>query len=242
MLRIGIIDDEKAEIKELSRYVKEYMAKREIGVKIDEYESGVRFDEISAMYDLIFLDIKMPKINGIDLGHEIRQKNRKLAIVYITSYPQHFSRAYSVHAYDYVEKPIKQKRINDLLYDFLLDMKDERRTIVLKLNDGTNCSVDISDICCFEYDDNRKIKVHMFNKKCINISATLKALKEKYSHCGFLSPHQSYLVNLARVEKLDIKNKRLILDNGMAVEVAGKKMKKFQTLLSEYCHKRLEDQ
>lgn len=241
MLRIGIADDERAEVVKLSRYVKEFMDKKGQDVKIDEYEDGIKLEDRSALYDLVFLDIDMPEMNGIELAQKIRLTNRKLRIVYVTNYKSYYKAAFTVHAYEYLEKPVIREKINEILTEFLKEKRDEKHLTLLKLTDGTNYFADISDICYFEYDGNRKIRVHMYNKKCIHISTTLKALKKEYGKYGFASPHQSYLANLARVEHFDIKNRLLIFDNGTNVEVAEKKTREFQVILAEYFHKRLED-
>lgn len=160
--------------------------------------------------------------------------NRKLKIVYVTNYKNYYKAAFMVHAYDYIEKPINREKINEILSEFLKENRDEKHLAILKLTDGTNYFADISDICYFEYDGNRKVKVHMYNKKCINISTTLKALEKEYGKYGFVSPYQSYLVNLAR-------SKLLIFDTGTNVEVAEKKTREIQAILAEYFHGRLED-
>lgn len=67
MLRIGIADDEKEAIAELSEYVKDFMDKKGIDVIIDEYEDGTKLEDKSALYDLLFLDIDMPEMSGIEL-------------------------------------------------------------------------------------------------------------------------------------------------------------------------------
>lgn len=241
MLRIGIADDERAAVVKLSRYVKEFMDKKGQDVKIDEYEDGTKLEDRSALYDLVFLDIDMPGMNGIELAQKIRLTNRKLRIVYVTNYKSYYKAAFMVHAYEYLEKPITQEKIAEILTEFLKEKRDEKHLAILKLTDGTNYFADISDICYFEYDGNRKVKVHMYNKKCINISTTLNALEKEYGKYGFVSPYQSYLVNLARVEHFDIRNRLLIFDNGTNVEFAEKKTREFQAILAEYFHKRLED-
>ena len=72
MLRIGIADDEKEAVAELSEYVKDFMDKKGIDVKIDEYETGIKLEDRSALYDLVFLDIGMPDMSGIELAQKIR--------------------------------------------------------------------------------------------------------------------------------------------------------------------------
>lgn len=121
------------------------------------------------------------------------------------------------------------------------ECRDKKNTVVFKQIDGTNYITDVSNICCFEYIGNRKINVYMYNNDCIRISTSLLNLESEYEAYGFASPHKSYLVNLNRVKDFDMKECVLLFDNGMTINTAHKRKKKFQNILSEYFHKRLEN-
>lgn len=81
----------------------------------------------------------------------------------------------------------------------------------------------------------------MYNNDCIRISTSLSNLENEYEAYGFASPHKSYLVNLNRVKDFDMKKCVLLFDNGMTINTAQKRKKAFQSVLSEYFHKRLEN-
>ena len=241
MQRIAIADDEISQAESTAVYVREYMKSRGVDTIVETYDSGKELAKTSVLYDLMFLDIEMPEINGIVLARKIRQTNHSLRIVYVTNYGNYRDAAFTVHAYGYVTKPIKKERITAILDDFLNEYRDKKNTVVLKQTDGSNYFADVSNICYFEYDGNRKVKVHMFNGEIVRISTSITALEKEYEVYGFASPHQSFLVNMDRVKNFDIKNCILEFDNGKTINTAQNRKKEFQAVLSEYFHKRLEN-
>src|SRR5690606_10009200 len=62
--------------------------------------------------DLIFLDIKMPGENGLDLAKRLRENGRLMKLVFVTSYKEYAPAAFNVQAYDYIVKPVKQERLH----------------------------------------------------------------------------------------------------------------------------------
>lgn len=183
----------------------------------------------------------MPYMNGITLARKIRQINHRLPVVYVTSFSKYQSEAFGVHAYDFLTKPITYEKVTRVLNDFLSEHRDKKKPVVFKLIDGSNYFVDISNICYFEYTGNRKINVNMYNKECIRISTSMKALENEYKSYGFAMPHKSFLVNMDRVEEIDRLGHHLELDNGIKIDIAQRKQKEFQRILYEHFHKRLEN-
>lgn len=241
MQRIAIVDDETDQAERTAWYVREYMKSKNTDAIIEIYNSGTELAKTSALYDLMFLDIEMPEINGINLARKIRQTNHKLHIVYVTNFSKYRDAAFMVHAYGYIKKPVSKEKIHEILNDFLNESRDKKNTVVLKQIDGTNYITDVSNICYFEYIGNRKINVYMYNNDCIRISTSLSKLESEYEAYGFASPHKSYLVNLNRVKDFDMKECVLLFDNGMTINTAQKRKKTFQSVLSEHFHKRLEN-
>lgn len=79
------------------------------------YESGRKMIEDEEAYDIIFLDIEMPEINGIETAEALRKWDVRSKIIYLTNYSNFKSHAYKVHAFDYLCKPIKEEEIYAVL-------------------------------------------------------------------------------------------------------------------------------
>ena len=72
------------------------------------------------VYDLVFLDIEMPDVNGIDLGKNIKHFNEKTHIVFVTSFPQYVLDAFDCHAYHYLIKPANENKIHKIVNSIYL--------------------------------------------------------------------------------------------------------------------------
>jgi two-component system LytT family response regulator len=109
-LKVVIIDDEKA----MHLIMKRMLA------KVDQIEIVGSFHETTAAFsylvnhdvDLIFLDISMPKENGLDFAKRLRASNRLMKLVFVTSYKEYAPYAFEVYAYDYIVKPVEQDRLH----------------------------------------------------------------------------------------------------------------------------------
>jgi two-component system LytT family response regulator len=109
-LKVVIIDDEKA----MHLIMKRMLA------KVDQIEIVGNFHETAAAFtflvnhdvDLIFLDISMPRENGLEFAIRLRERDRRMKLVFVTSYKEYAPAAFDVDAYDYILKPVEQDRLH----------------------------------------------------------------------------------------------------------------------------------
>lgn len=109
-MKVVIIDDEKA---------MHFIMKRMLA-KVDQIEIVGSFQETTAAFsylvnhevDLIFLDIRMPRENGLEFAKRLRESGRQMKLVVVTSYKEFAPEAFEVNAYDYIVKPVEQGRLH----------------------------------------------------------------------------------------------------------------------------------
>jgi len=109
-LKVVIIDDEKA----MHLIMKRMLA------KVDEIEIAGCFEETTTAFsylvdhevDLIFLDISMPRENGLEFAKRLRESGRRMKLVFVTAYKEYAQAAFEVNAYDYIVKPVEQERLH----------------------------------------------------------------------------------------------------------------------------------
>lgn len=106
MKKIAICDDEPAVRKQMEAYFKEL----ESVFCISYFESGEALLESDVLYDVIFLDIDMKGISGIDTARKIRVRDKKAKIIYVTAYEDFREYAFGVHAFGYLVKPVEKKK------------------------------------------------------------------------------------------------------------------------------------
>lgn len=124
MLQIVICDDEQKLRNALQNVVTKELQLRGIDYKITGFDCGesliTKLGETD--FDIIFLDIEMKKLNGVETAKQIRLHNQRAVIIFVTSYPDYVFQGYEVKALNYVLKPYKEDKIIELLYAALKDL------------------------------------------------------------------------------------------------------------------------
>jgi two-component system LytT family response regulator len=216
MIKAVIIDDE-PELRELNRsLLANHFDEIEIAGTAGAVEEAVSLiDRIQPQ--LILLDIRLTDGTGFQILQKIR--NYKYTVIFITAYSEFAIKAIKLSAIDYILKPINEKefcqaveraieninssQIQDQVETFFnyYERRTQNRRIVLKTTESISI-VEISDIV-YCRSDNTYTTFYLKNKEKILISRPMKEYEEMLSEYGFFRPHQSFLVNLQYISRLD---------------------------------------
>ena len=120
MIRIAIVDDELAQIQLIQKIVEDFFEEKHKQISINTFTSGEALLSNSICYDLIFLDIQMNGINGIETAQRLRVKNKKAALLYITSYQDYIQKSMTIHPFAFILKPISKEEVRKNLDDYLI--------------------------------------------------------------------------------------------------------------------------
>ena len=117
-MNIAICEDNIEELNIINEYIEQWSKNNNIKVKIDKYQSSESFlfewTDYNK-YDIVFFDIKMKKVSGIELSNLVREKNKVVDIVFVTGMIEYALHGYKVSAMQYLLKPIKQDDIYSCL-------------------------------------------------------------------------------------------------------------------------------
>lgn len=231
MLRIGICDDS-TDARDALRFGLEKVMWEETEQIVYEFSRGegaVRWlRNHPGEIDLLFLDVEMEDLSGMEAAARIREFDREIALVFVTGYPDYVFEGYRVGALDYVVKPAGQARLGDVLSRVraLVNEKQER-TWCFKNGEGT-FRFSFSDISYF-YSDRRKVNVvcqgrspgmeYAFYGKLDRVEEELDG--------AFVRIHQRYLVNPDRVtyiggDSVLVDGKELPVSRAMKEEALGR--------------------
>ena len=187
----------------------------------DLYE---KYRNSAESYDVIFLDIDMPILNGIETGKMIRTLDKNVIIVFVTSFEQYAIEAFSCEAFNYILKPCKAIDITHIL-----ERAKEKLAIATKYHvirsKSKTIRLPITEIYYAEC-SNKHIIYHTrktFYDTIGKLSDAYEALKD----FNFVQVHQGYIVNMEKISDFD--NRFVILDNDFKVEMSVRKRK--ETLL-----------
>lgn len=198
LVNIAICDDSNIDIEVL----KAALLKYDPYFNITAYSNGELLLEDclenNKMFDLIFLDILMPKINGIDMARQIHSFSRNSKIIFVSSSSEHYSEAFDVFAFNYILKPINPMRLKEILDQAFVNIKEDRKEQINIFYKGSNYSIFFKEILYIESED-KKVNFYLTNGnlfKCYNkLNEVYKRLPEAY----FVRCHQSYIINVIHV-------------------------------------------
>lgn len=197
-----IIDDEYPAREELKYFINEFS-----NIKIEE-EFG---DSIKALEylekkkpDIIFLDISMPKLDGMDLARIINSFEKNILVVFITAYKEYAVGAFDIEAFDYILKPYSEERIIRTLKRLEKNYtKEDIETLSSKIT-LKKCNklkvIDISDICYCEAHERETI-IYTANDRFVE-NCSISQFYKKLPKNNFFKTHRSYIVNLDKIVEI----------------------------------------
>lgn len=171
-------------------------------------------------YDIILLDVVMPLINGIDTAAEIRKADKQVKIVFLTTSKEFAIDAFSVHASNYLLKPIDENKMFKCLDELVSDIKEKAKTINIK---GTSIMhhVAVRDIEYLEA-QGKKVILALSDGKIIESINPLYHFEDLLLGDGFYKCHRSYMVNMYRIASFTPgNNSEVRMNSGARIPIAG---------------------
>lgn len=218
MINIAICDDEEKQIHDLIKIVSINMELHGINFNIFEFQSGESFIESITKnnYDIIFLDIEMNALNGIETAKIIRKYDKKSIIIFLTAYPDFVFQGYEVKASNYILKPYTPDKISAVLSSALEEITISKDTFYTIQTKSGFSRLNLSDVLYFK-SNKRKIIAKLNNNK-IEFYEKLDNI-EKETPSFFIRVHQSYLVNINFISTLELNQ---VIINNESIPVSRK--------------------
>ncbi len=231
MIKIAVCDDEKIVRTKLVMIIKEYFSEADRPVWVADYKTGAGLLKSNIRFDIIFLDVEMPDLNGIETAVKLREWDVNSKIIYVTNYSNYKGKAYKVHAFDYISKPIRENIIFDALAEAVryLDHATEKQRFAFNTEEGI-VTLELDDIYYIEYLSRRAII--NTSKGKYEALYSLKELLAKLHKFNFSSPHKSYIVNLLHVKY--VKGFYVYMENGENIPLAQKRAVGFKTEFNDF--------
>lgn len=201
-MKIAVCDDEKQFIDEICSLLETWAIKHDIRLSLFRFTNGddLIYAHRSKCMDLIFLDVIMPLLNGMETARELRCGDTAVPIIFLTSAREFAIESYEVRAFHYLLKPVDVKKLFSILDDFLKKFCLPEHTFTAKTAEGF-CKITLADIDYLEA-QNKHVLVYLSNGRIIKISEQFSKCEEICSaDSGFYRCHRSYIVNLNHVEQ-----------------------------------------
>ena len=151
-------------------------------------------------YDLIIMDIIMNKITGIDVIKSIREIGDNTLVAFITSSLDYALESYRLNAVKYIEKPINNKQIFNLLEIAHIKIKNTPSFTIKK--NGEDYSIPYNRIVYLEQ-QGRNLIIHILGNNIIEINEKIDKIESQFIRQSFIRCHKSYSVNLSYIKSLN---------------------------------------
>lgn len=215
-MRIAICDDERTYIEKIKNDINS-LKTHENEFEFSEFESGEAFiSEFSKdKYDLIILDIEMKDLNGLQTAEFLRQIDKNVILIFMTSYDKFVYQGYEVNAFRYILKnqpePIYLKQLSDTIQEYYRNKKYIK--VVDNDIEKELLTVDILYIEVYSH----QIVIHTFNKEYYQ-KGKLSDYEKMLEGCLFVRSDKSVLINITNIDY--IKKNQVFLKNGKSLYVS----------------------
>lgn len=237
-MKIALIDDEPIFLNALESTLKTALEKSGIYCfTIDKFDNSADFLKVwkPFSYDLIFLDIFIDEINGIDIGRHIREADDKVNILFCSTSNDYAMQSYELNASYYMTKPLSEDAVTSMLKR--INLKRMNKTQKITLPDGYSCL--LYDIIYTEY-SNHSVTLYMESCKPHSLYISQSSMEEiLLSYDDFVVINRGNIVNLQKVDRLE--KDCLYLYCGTYIPVSRSKYKSVSKRYADYKLKKISE-
>ena len=230
MPRIAVVDDQPDMRQQLCSMIDQYSRENNCMLEVTTFSDGAQIiTNYCKGFDIIFLDVEMKHLDGMETARRIRERDGGVLIVFITNMAQYAIRGYAVGALDYVLKPVPYFAFSQQLQKALGQLEKRERHYLAVAVDGGMRRLDAAEIYYLESEGH---KVHFYTEKeDFVVPGTLKNYEEKLVGRAFARCNSGYLVNLAQVSGVQ---QDMVQVGPYALQISRPRRKAFMAELADY--------
>ena len=224
MLKIALLDDDKTALLISKGAIESFFQEKNIAISLDAFSSPINFLSMAKEenYRLVFLDIDMPELNGLEVGEQVKEINPQTDIIYLSQREDLVFDTLKLHPFGFIRKSKLIEDFSSMMNQFYntmmtaesdeskIDIIDKTRTITFKIN----------EIVYIEGDRNYQ-KVVLKDGSSQNIRIPLGSLEEKLYKHGFIRIHKGYLVNYLYIRSIG--TDEVLLTSGSSLPMSKKR-------------------
>lgn len=232
ILEIAIIEDDAAAAEKLKSFIENYKNGGEMTFKVSVFGDALDFlENYRGQFYVIFMDIRLPMLNGLDAARKVRELNSDVLLIFVTTVASYAIEGYSVHAYDFLLKPYN-------LGSFTMMFDRVCKELMHKL-DGTMITlpakldikrVRILDILFVEV-INHNLIFHFTDETTFCIRATMREYEKKLEPYNFIRCNACYLVNMLHIT--EVKGNTIAV-RGHVLNISQSRRQAFMNAFTKY--------
>lgn len=224
MISIAIVEDQEEFSNVLVDYIKRYMKETHRTITVSLFRDGASFiDEYNGKYQIVFMDIAMPHMNGLDAARKLREKDNTVCLIFITSMAQYAIRGYEVSALDFILKPVQYDLFRIKLDKAISHIRKDT-VFTIQIPNGVK-NVSLEDLIYIE--SNKHYLYFRTTSDTYRMRGSMRELRGFFEGKGFALANGSQLVNLSYVKEV----------HGNEIQIAGETLNIARTYKTDFWNK-----
>lgn len=229
MFKIAIVEDNPAATEKLQGYLERYAQDNKEKFDIAFFGDALAFlDSYRRIYDMVFMDIELPFINGMEAAKRLREIDQQVILIFVTNMAQFAVKGYEVDALDYLVKPVHYGDFEMKLRRAVFRLKDAQEAVLVQRQNGM-VRLRVQEISYIEV-RGHTLFFHTDTGE-ISGSGTLHELEDKLKDKGFLRCNKCYLVNQRHIAA--VQGYTLVMSQGEVLQISRPRKKTFMSELAE---------
>ena len=230
MIHIAICDDEKRMSDHIRAMASDFFRKKNREIYFRTFSSGEELLSYDGQIDILFLDIQMKGMDGMETARKLRASKFRGFLLFITVLKEMVFQSFEVQAYDYLVKPVDEKQFGKTMERLFASMQNASEDSLLVQKGYEGRIIPKDEIVFCEIID-RKIYLNLASGEVVDYYERIENLETKLgSH--FFRCHRSYLINLKHLK--GYKNGTACMDNGKEVPVSRLRSREFSGVVLQY--------
>jgi len=232
-MNVAICDDDQRALNDLNRLVSAFFVDKKIAASYSLFANGESVVKDKTPFDLAFIDIELPGINGLTVAKKLQERNPNVIVIMVTSFQSYLDDAMGLKVFRYISKPVEKDRLYKNMSFAMQQYYQQNHTILLDEADGSHLifTREILYFCI----QGRETLIKTKSKDYVS-HYSLKQWAERLNSDLFAQPHYSFIVNLQNVKSLN--KTGVVLQNGagnpITVDVSQRKYASFKNSFFKY--------
>lgn len=234
MITIAIIDDSMEYADVLQKKLQKTDFQDELSVNLYINPKSFLIDlERGKRYQLCFLDVKMPEMDGVKLAEEIRKKNGRMLLIFLSSYSEYAIEGYRVNAFDYLLKGRLDDKWDMLICRILKRLEDDRKKVYRVITQNKIQTIPIDSIIYIYKEGKYCIFVLENEREKIAYRKTIKEMKKDFQgYKNFIQIERGYIVNIEKIQKYTAIE--VVMENGDKLVIGRAHIASVKELVMRY--------